>query len=139
LLAAGCGDQKPAVTRLSPRSVPYLEGVPVPAKFVLVDKMTEDYESGGQRTARHEYRGSADLHSVREFYREQMPLLGWARVTDQNVKGAVNLRFERKNESCNVEISEINWPAAWFNRTSIQVVVNPFNRSSMEPPRRPMP
>jgi len=135
LLAAGCGDgREGGVTRLSPRGVPFLSGVPVPTKFDLVDKNTEDYESGGRRWARHWYRGHAPRHAVRNFYREQMPLMGWSRVSDQNVKGTISIRFEKKNESCTVEIE----PAGAFNRCTIKVIVMPFSRTPTEPPpRRP--
>ena len=135
LLASGCGDgQEGGVARLSPRGVPFLSGVPVPAGFDLVDKNTEDYESGGRRWARHCYRGHAPLHAVRNFYREQMPLLGWSRVSDQNVKETVSIRFEKKNESCTVRIE----PTGAFNRCTMQVLVMPFSRTPTEPPpRRP--
>lgn len=121
--------------RMQARPSPYIEGVPVPKGFELVSRMTEDYESGGQRTARHEYQGFGDPMQVREFYREQMPLTGWARVADQNVKGRITLRFERPSEACTVEIS-----GNMINHTSIQVIVNPFSRNpSSEPPKRPVP
>lgn len=136
LLAAGCGNNADGVTRLSPRGVPYLTGVAVPTGFTLVDKYTEDYESGAQRTARHLYRGNASVFAVRNFYRDQMPLMGWNRVTEQNVKGTVSLRFEKPNESCAVQIT----PSGFFNWSTIQVVVMPFNRNPTEPPaRRPTP
>ena len=131
---AGCGDKEGGVSRLSPRSKGYLDGVPVPSGFSLVDKMTEDYESGQQRTARHQYRGFGDEHAVRDFYREQMPLLGWSRVSDQNVKGTVTIRFERKGEACTIQIEP-----GWVNLTNIRVIVNPFNRTATEPPKRPLP
>jgi len=136
LLAAGCGDNPEGVTRLSPRGVPYLTGVAVPAGFTLVEKNTEDYESGAQRWARHLYRGNASVAAVRNFYRDQMPLMGWNRVSEQNVKGTVGLRFEKPSESCAVQIA----PTGFFNWSTIQVVVMPFSRNPTEPPaRRPMP
>ena len=135
VLLPGCGDSKEGVARLSPRGVPFLDGVAVPAGFKLVDKMTQDYESGGQRMARHEYRGHADPHAIRNFYREQMPLLGWNRVSDQNVKGTITIRFEKQDESCTVQIQS----TGAFNRSSIQVIVMPFKRTPMEPPKRPLP
>lgn len=132
---AGCGDHKEgSVNRLTPRSKSYLDGVPVPSGFDLVDKMTEDHESGQQRTARHQYRGFGDEHAVRDFYREQMPLQGWSRVSDHNVKGIVDIRFERKGEACSIKIEP-----GWLNITNIQVIVEPFNRSLTEPPKRPLP
>jgi hypothetical protein len=132
----GCTDKDSGLERLSPRTTPYLTGVPVPARFSLVDKNSEDIESGSPRFARHNYRGSAPLMAIRNFYREQMPLNGWNRVSDQNVKGIVHLRFEKGNEACTVQIN----PSGFFNWCTIQVVVMPFSRTSMEPPsRRPMP
>jgi len=133
-LVAGCGDTKSGkVKRLKPRELPFLDDVPVPHGFKLVDKMTEDYESGGQRMARHEYRGYSDPYRVREFYEEQMPLMGWSRMSKQNVQGIITMRFENKYESCTVTIS----PIGMFNRTAIRVIVNPFNRTPTEPPKRP--
>jgi hypothetical protein len=135
-LLAGCGDgKKDTLTRLSPRSVPYLTGVAVPEGFTLDDKMSEDHESGAVRFARHTYKGSADPHAIRTFYREQMPLLGWNYVDGQQIKGRITLRFEKHSEVCTVEIED----AGMFGRTKIQVNVKPFNRSPAEPPRRNLP
>ena len=136
-LAGGChndGNSNGGVARMPARPSPYIEGVPVPKGFDLVSRMTEDYESGGQRTARHEYHGFADPQDVRQFYREQMPLVGRARVADQDVKGRISLRFERHNEACTVEIE-----SNLVNYTSIQVIINPFTRNPSEPPKRPVP
>ncbi len=136
VVAAGCGDKGDGLKRIGPRSTPYLTGVPVPEGFSLVEKNTEDYESGAQRWARHLYRGHAEQAVVRNFYREHMPLMGWTRVSEQYVKGTLDLRFENASESCTVQIA----PTGFFNRCTIQVVVQPFSRNSMEPPaRRPMP
>lgn len=138
--SAGCHDiNSPGprgTTRLSPRPTPYLTGIPVPSGFQLIDENTEDYESGGQRTARHWYEGSADIYAVRNFYREQMPLVGWNRVSDQNIKGTITIRFENKKEACTATITE----AGTFGRCRIQIVVMPFSRTPSEPPtRRPVP
>lgn len=134
--ATGCsGEKNGGVERLKPRGVPYLDGVPVPANFSLVDKMSEDHESGAQRTARHEYRGFANPEAVRAFYREQMPLMGWSRVSDRNVKGTISIRFEKRNEACTIQI-EPNM----INYTTVRATIDPFNRTTItEPPKRPVP
>lgn len=133
-LTAGCGDKAEGPARLSPRGMPYLTGVPVPAGFTLIERNTEDYESGAQRWARHLYRGGGSLPSVRNFYREQMPLNGWNRVSDQYIKGTVNLRFEKASESCDIQITST------LLRSTVQVIVMPLSRATTEPPpRRPMP
>lgn len=129
VVAGGCqsgGKSSPGqLKHLTPRDVPFLEGIAVPSGFKLVDKNTEDYESGTQRWARHEYAGRADIDSVRRFYREQMPRLGWTRVADHNIQGTVSLRFERRSEACDIVISS----SGVFNRTKVQAVVLPFSRA----------
>jgi len=139
--AVGCGEKETeAVSRLSPRGVPYLEGVPVPSGFRMVKGQSTDYESAGQRNAIHVYEGREDPSAVRRFYREQMPLMGWNRISDQSVEGCITLRFEKASEACTVEVK----PTVLFNRTRIHVAVSPFNRpaqTTTEPPspRRPVP
>ena len=133
-LVSGCGDSSgPGVSRLTPRGVPFLEGVPAPQGFRLVDDMVMDHESAGQRMARHEYRGHADPHGVRNFYREQMPLMGWDRVSDQNFKGVITIRFEK---ACKVEIRSAG---ALISRTVVKILVVPFNRTPLQPPKQPVP
>lgn len=134
ILLAGCGDKKPGANRLHPRGTPFLTGVPVPNGFKLVDRMSEDYESGSSRFARHQYSGSGDLVAVRDFYVDQMPLMGWSQISTQNVKGVIQMRFEKKTEECTVEIE-----GGGFGRVTIQVIVKPFSRNPNEAPRRPLP
>ncbi len=134
----GCGEKGPdGVSRLNPREAPYLEGVPVPGGFKLVSRQSTDYESGGQRSALHVYEGWADPAAIRSFYREQMPMMGWGKVSDQSVEGVVTLRFEKQSEACIVEIK----PTGLLRWTKIQVSVSPFSRArtSSEPPRRSVP
>ncbi|MBI4578714.1 MAG: hypothetical protein HY718_03375 [Planctomycetes bacterium] len=122
--------------RLTPRTVPYLTGVAVPSGFSMNKRGSDTRESGGVRFARHEYAGYADPHAIQEFYKEQMPLMGWREISAQEVKGRISIRFESGNEECTVMIE----PIVFFSRTEIQVIVNPFNRNPSEPPpRRPMP
>ena len=135
-LLSGCGDSSgPDVSRLNPRGVPYLEGVPVPQGFELVVDMVMDREAGGRRMAKHTYRGRADLYAVRNFYREQMPLMGWDRVSDQNFQGVVTIRFEKQDEVCTVGIKS----AGGFNRTEVTVLVGAFDRTPLQPPKQPVP
>jgi hypothetical protein len=138
LAIGGCGrskGDKPAqLQRLRPRSVSYLEEVPVPSGFELVGERSLDHESGGRRMARHEYRGRAHPLAVRKFYREQMPNAGWDCVSDQNFNEVTTIRFEKKHESCTVQIQ----PGS-LGQTVIHVEVVPFNRTPLEPPPRPVP
>jgi hypothetical protein len=141
--AGGCQDssnlfarKNSSLTRLSPRSVPYLSGVAVPSGFQMSERLTDAYESGSVRFARQEYAGYADPYAIRDFYKEQMPLSGWREISSHDIKGRLFLRFENNHEECNVTIE----PSVWFNRATIQVVVKPFNRSASQlPAKRPMP
>lgn len=139
-LLAGCKDgkltfdstkQSGGMERLDPRGVAFLEEVPVPDGFKLVDSHSMDHESAGQRMARHEYRGKGDPFAVRNFYRQQMPQTGWERVSDQSVKGVITMRFEKRREVCTVQIREAD-----FGRSVINVEVVPFSRTSLEPPKQ---
>lgn len=135
---AGSWGRKPdgPSPRLTPKAVPYLNGVPVPRGFSLQEPRSDAYESGAVRFARQEYVGFAERASIRDFYKEQMPVLGWREISAHDIKGRMSMRFETANEECTVLIES----AGLFNRSSIQVVVKPFNRNSSEPPsRRPMP
>jgi hypothetical protein len=139
-LFSGCKDGKltfdttqksGGMERLSPRGVAFLEEVPVPDGFKLVESHSMDHESAGQRMARHEYQGKGDPFAVRNFYRQQMPQMGWERVSDESFKGVITMRFEKKREVCTVQIR-----AAEFGRSVINVEVVPFSRTSLEPPKQ---
>jgi len=139
-LLAGCGKsswllgsskKNGGIEQLGPRRVSFLEEVAVPEGFRLVEGHSVDHESGGQRMAMHEYQGRADPFAVRSFYRQQMPQLGWDRVSDDSVKGTITLRFEKRREVCTVKIR-----SAEFGRCVINVEVSPFSRTSLEPPKQ---
>ena len=115
---------------LPPRGVAFLEEVPVPKGFSLVEGRSIDHQSSGQRMAMHEYKGRADPPAVRNFYRQQMPRTGWELVSDDSVKGTTAMRFEKRREVCTIKIR-----SATFGRCVINVEVSPFSRTSLEPPK----
>lgn len=134
-LLSGCNDwswgsRKSGVEDLPPRGVAFLEEVPVPKGFSLVEGRSIDHQSSGQRMALHEYKGRADPLAVRSFYRRQMPRSGWELVSDDSVKGATTMRFEKRREVCIVKIR-----SATFGRCVINVELSPFSRTPLEPPR----
>jgi len=101
---------------------PYEPDVPVPGGFELVDSASEDRSTGVTRLyLRHVYEGRADKYAVRNFYREQMPLARWSMVSDGNVKGDINMRFEKGAESCTVLIAD--GPGRFSATARIQVIV----------------
>ncbi|MBN1490045.1 MAG: hypothetical protein JXA69_09020 [Phycisphaerae bacterium] len=135
LVGVGCqGGGKSGDGRMVARPVPYIPDVPVPATFKLVDKMTDDYSSGGVRVVRHEYEGGCDTAALRAFYQEQMPTYRWTRISDQNIQGEITLRFEKGNESCDIVIRPKS--GGWGDRAAVRVVILPIDRTGREPPPR---
>lgn len=91
---------------LTPSADPYEPDIPLPTGFVLVDQSSEDWSAGPLRYLRHRYRGRADKHAARKFYREQMPLVRWTPVAESSVCGRCEMSFERGSESCTVTIED---------------------------------
>lgn len=130
----GCIEQRPVYgpVHLAPMSRTYERDVPVPIGFVFVERASEDAKSGSQRLyLRHTYAGHADKVSVRNFYREQMPLARWVLVSDSHVKGEYTLSYQKGPEWCTVHIRDQE-----HGGSSVEVVVIITQRSDMPPDGR---
>ena len=130
-VAAGCNQTRSGghEVRLIASSRPYEPDVPIPVGFRLVDEASEDRSTGVSRLyLRHLYHGRADKHAVRGFYREQMPLARWIKVSDGNVQGKITLRFEKGSESCTIEIREKL--GRMGTSTEVQVLVSQEQRGA---------
>jgi hypothetical protein len=104
---AGCLEERPAYgpVHLAPMSRTFERDIPVPIGFVFVERGSEDASSGARRLyLRHTYTGDADKVSVRNFYREQMPLARWVKVNDSHVNGEYTLNYQKNAEWCTVRI-----------------------------------
>ncbi|MEE9294653.1 MAG: hypothetical protein V3W34_06810 [Phycisphaerae bacterium] len=120
------------------RGRPFEPDIPVPAGFVLLEKASEDRATGTSRLyLRHLYEGEGDKYATRNFYREQMPLARWTKVSDGNVKGFFTMRFEKANESCTVTITDEK--KIFSTRTQIQIVVAREERGQKPPAPRTSP
>jgi hypothetical protein len=108
--AVGCLGPKTSAygpVYLAPSSRPFEGDVPVPIGFEFVEHASEDASSGSRRLyLRHTYAGDADKISVRDFYREQMPLARWVKLTDGHVKGEYTLNYQKGAEACTVRIRD---------------------------------
>lgn len=92
--------------RLVVSARPYVEDIPVPEGFTLVEQSSEDWAMASLRYLRHRYAGQADKAALRDFYRVQMPLVRWSPTSDGGVHGRYTMRFTRGNETCTVEIHD---------------------------------
>ena len=120
----GTGGGGSAVVELAAAPRPYATDVPLVKGFKLVDQSSEDWASGEVRYLRHRYLGRADEVAVREFYRRQMPLVRWMLLSDGQVKGRYNMRFERGAESCIVEIAEVRHGLS--RRIAVDILITPI-------------
>ena len=135
VLAGGCESppqRKDQAVRLIASSRPYEKDVPLPAGFKIVEPLMEDYSTGQSRTyLRHMYAGRADKFAVRRFYREQMPLLRWAKVSDGAIKGEFSMRFAKGNEVCMIDIHDKG--TIFGKKTLVQVKVAQEQRGTTPP------
>ena len=130
-VAAGCSGtaSRGQEVRLVCSARPYEPDIPLPIGFKLVDPASEDRSPGVARLyLRHLYTGKADKYAVRNFYREQMPLARWSKVSEGNVRGVCTLRFEKGSESCTVDIRDAG--SGMGRHTEIQVLVSQEQRGS---------
>ncbi|NOT02827.1 MAG: hypothetical protein HOP29_19685 [Phycisphaerales bacterium] len=135
IVVAGCSSGDPAREARLIAARPFEPDIPIPGGFVLVDSASEDRSTGVSRLyVRHLYSGSADKHAVRGFYREQMPLARWSRVSDGNVKGEITMRFEKGAESCTLVITDSD--DRFRRKTHVQVIVAREERGQAPPTLR---
>ncbi|MFP4106913.1 MAG: hypothetical protein ACLFVU_12590 [Phycisphaerae bacterium] len=115
LLAAGCNNTPTAanspgeISELSRQARPPVSDVPVPRGFSLDESRSRSFASGGLRYLDHRYTGGEDKFAVARFFKKQMPVFRWARVTDMFVQGDIILDFEKDSERCRVVISDGGW------------------------------
>ncbi len=111
---------------LRPSAHPYAAGIPVPLGFRLVDLSSEDWSSGPIRYLRHRYAGRADKYEVRNFYRDQMPLVKWTLGTDRCAGGRIVMGFQRRAESCTITIEDERHGLG--HRVAVEIVIAPLER-----------
>ena len=123
-LLGGCSQKASdqVFERLLPNPRSYVQDVPIPKGFHLVETAAEDRYTGSHRLyLRHVYEGAAHPYTVRKFYEEQMPLNRWQMTTNSDVKGEYSLRFEKGQESCFVQIQPEK--RGWITRTQVHVEI----------------
>jgi hypothetical protein len=94
LVCTGC--QQPSRT-LVPRTEPFLSDVPVPLGFKYDPAHSVDYSSAGsvERFGSYVFTGKKFFVDVVDFYKEEMPPLGWKLTEDVGSAGQKKLAFEK--------------------------------------------
>jgi len=129
LLAGACASPRISggTAGLQPSPHPYDVDLPVPVGFRLVDQPGENPSSRSSRHLRHRYVGRADKCGVREFYRQQMPLVRWSALSDRQQDGRYTMRFKRGDESCTIEIRDS--ASRFFPRVTVDALISPWEQS----------
>ena len=114
---------------------PPFDDLPVPVGFKMVESISRSYESGGARFIDHTYQGRAGKFRVEQFCREQMALEDWKIRSAQMVRGALLIRCEKGNETCDVRITD---GAGLFRMaTRVSFNVQTLDASSVRSRREP--
>ena len=129
-LLGGCNDKPQAVdsagggyrevsapTGLVAKARPSIADVPEPIGFELDERRSRYFAAAGARYVDHLYKGRADKWAVGRFYKRQMPISRWVRVTDRFVQGGIVLDFEKETERCVIQIVK----GSLFHPTYIKV------------------
>jgi hypothetical protein len=112
--------------RLAPQPKVYASDVPLPDGFWLYEqRSSETFEGGKRRELRHVYRGEADPSAVRDFYREQMPLVRWVAESDRLDRGVYTMDFVKGDESCEISISD---HGLFTKGAQVQVAISPRSK-----------
>ena len=132
VLVLGCGPQKEPAAASAPSLNPRLADVPVPAGFKFKANQSSDRTTGEIRIVRHQYEGDATLRQVAEFYKREMPGLGWTLKEENLTGGRQRLLFEKSNETCHISV----WDD-WGTKLFIQVY--PKGARTAEPAKKAAP
>lgn len=127
-MASGCRSTDPKPLPVH-RQV-FVTDVPMPKGFKLDDDRSTDMTSGRNRSVWHEYKGRANLISIRNFFRDQMPLSRWTLLSDQNAKGDYTLIFEKDGETCIIFFKSTR---GGFDKAMIRVTISRMDRSTGTP------
>jgi len=117
VMALGCGEKREVAATTAPAVNPRLRDVPVPAGFTFKAGQSSDRAVGGFRFVRHLYEGGATVRQVSEFYRRNMPPLGWRMLEENFVSGRRRLLYDKGNDTCHISV----WDD-WGTKVLIQVL-----------------
>jgi hypothetical protein len=125
--AAGSSDPALAdATELAAQARPPIPDVPMPVDFRYIDDRSYSWDAPGVRTIVHVYHGSKDKFAVARFFRKQMPLAGWARVSESEGWNVKTMDFTKGGESCRITLQD----GPIFVKTEVRVQVFPGARAT---------
>ena len=119
----GCTKDPGTPTILQASPTPFVNDLPLPAKFKLVEQQSEDRSVPGRRYVKHVYEGPSDAMAVNNFYLQYMPQGNWELQEQRLDKGGVyHLKYRKGLELCEITIERMPTPSGTFThiRANIQ-------------------
>ncbi len=118
LILNGCAPAFPPESAEPPPPVYRFSDVPIPPDFVRDSAASFIFETPTLKAGIVVYRGGADVDSVVEFFKAEMPLHGWSLINSFEHQ-EVRLNFEKPGWSCTVRVNRGNL------RTMAEIVIGP--------------
>jgi hypothetical protein len=108
ITAFGACNKDPATpTILEASAAPYVSDLPVPVKFRIAERQSEDKSVPGRRSVKHVYQGPSEPLAVKNFYRHYMPLSTWELLEESSDKGVYLLKLRKGPELCEIRIERM--------------------------------
>ena len=109
VVSFGCqmANLRPDEERLTPARSREISDVPVPSgfKWDLKRSYYNTDNTAGLRTGYATYTGHASLKALIDFYKDNMPISGWALVSESGQKGSYTMGFEKGSERIDVRLT----------------------------------
>lgn len=128
ITGSGCSDNNVA---LSPTPRTTIADLPVPTTFELEELRSRTFDNGAFRYVDLLYKGSASKQVVMDFYKNQMPIARWNRLTKHLSQGQTVIEYAKGNERCRVTISG----GGMLRSTYIQITTWPINKANQPKPK----
>ena len=125
---SGCPKEPATPTILEASNAPFVSDLPVPVKFKLMERISEDRSVPGRRSVKHVYQGKDSPMLVNNFYRHYLPQANWELLEQRLDKGVYFLKFRKGPELCELRIEQM--PTESGTPTQIRATI----QSMMESP-----
>lgn len=95
--------------------------VPLPSGFKMKERYSRNMTSGPSRFVDHLYYGKADRVTVVDFFEKQMPVNGWAALSNNFTQGRSSLDFAKGSENCSISV----YKNSRFGSTYVEILIAP--------------
>jgi hypothetical protein len=127
-ILGGCNKEPTTPTVVQASPTPFVADLPVPVKFKLVERLSENRSLPGRRLVKHIYEGDTSAMAVNNFYLQNMAQGNWELLEQRLDKGVYYLKYRKGPELCEIRIERM--PTESGTHTQIRANI----QSMMESP-----